>query len=218
MPENLYLAFSSPAAGLLICWQYSGSNAKSTVKLNWLWSYITDPQFDPNAEKTFSHEWEQKYIEKYLQAASNPFKVEYGWATSSVCIPLSHKQTRYQGGELNMNVPKLIVDDVHHRNITDIIVSALQDQVSTTFHMTPYEEYSNAGNHEPIQVFGEVYSSPQLINAYCKVNSLPCNPGDDLEQIVILLMLWSDATHLASFSDASLWPIYLFLGNQSKYT
>ncbi|KAF8233525.1 hypothetical protein L208DRAFT_1266202 [Tricholoma matsutake] len=30
-------------------------------------------------------------------------------------------------------------------------------------------------------------------------------------------MVWSDLTHLANFGQASLWPIYLFLGNQSKY-
>ncbi|KAJ3569072.1 hypothetical protein NP233_g5289 [Leucocoprinus birnbaumii] len=30
-------------------------------------------------------------------------------------------------------------------------------------------------------------------------------------------MLWSDATHLADFGSASLWPIYCYFGNQSKY-
>jgi len=30
-------------------------------------------------------------------------------------------------------------------------------------------------------------------------------------------MLWSDSTHLASFGNASLWPIYLYIGNLSKY-
>lgn len=30
-------------------------------------------------------------------------------------------------------------------------------------------------------------------------------------------MFWLDVTHLASFRDASLWPLYMFLGNQSKY-
>ena len=34
---------------------------------------------------------------------------------------------------------------------------------------------------------------------------------------IIRLMFWSDATHLANFGSASLWPIYLFLGNLSKY-
>ncbi|KIJ59451.1 hypothetical protein HYDPIDRAFT_100692 [Hydnomerulius pinastri MD-312] len=31
------------------------------------------------------------------------------------------------------------------------------------------------------------------------------------------LMTWSDSTHLTHFSNASLWPFYVFFGNQSKY-
>jgi len=30
-------------------------------------------------------------------------------------------------------------------------------------------------------------------------------------------MFWSDATHLTNFSDAKLWPLYLFFGGDSKY-
>jgi hypothetical protein len=30
-------------------------------------------------------------------------------------------------------------------------------------------------------------------------------------------MFWSDSTQLASFGDASLWPLYMFMGNESKY-
>ena len=42
--ENLYSAFSSPTAGLLMCWQYSGTNGKSGAKLNRLWSlFIKNP-------------------------------------------------------------------------------------------------------------------------------------------------------------------------------
>jgi hypothetical protein len=32
------------------------------------------------------------------------------------------------------------------------------------------------------------------------------------------MMIWSDSTHLAEFGNASLWLIYLFFGNQSKYS
>jgi len=38
-----------------------------------------------------------------------------------------------------------------------------------------------------------------------------------LETFIVAALLYSDATHLASFGSASLWPIYLFLGNVSKY-
>jgi hypothetical protein len=30
-------------------------------------------------------------------------------------------------------------------------------------------------------------------------------------------MFWSDATQLANFGDAKLWPLYMFFGNESKY-
>ncbi|KAJ3963332.1 hypothetical protein EV361DRAFT_222660 [Lentinula raphanica] len=30
-------------------------------------------------------------------------------------------------------------------------------------------------------------------------------------------MFWSDSTHLTSFGNASLWPIYMMFGNLSKY-
>ena len=30
-------------------------------------------------------------------------------------------------------------------------------------------------------------------------------------------MFWSDATQLTAFSDAKLWPLYIYFGNESKY-
>ena len=30
-------------------------------------------------------------------------------------------------------------------------------------------------------------------------------------------MFWSDSTHLVNFGTAKLWPIYLLVGNLSKY-
>ncbi|KAG2336125.1 hypothetical protein BDR05DRAFT_978853 [Suillus weaverae] len=50
-----------------------------------------------------------------------------------------------------------------------------------------------------------------------KLDSQPHEPDCNLETVIAAIMLWSDSTHLASFGNASLWPIYLFIGNQSKY-
>ena len=57
-----------------------------------------------------------------------------------------------------------------------------------------------------------------MMELYQEIHSLPRKPGDDLKCVVAPLTLWSDATQLANFGDASLWPIYLYFGNQSKYT
>jgi hypothetical protein len=38
-----------------------------------------------------------------------------------------------------------------------------------------------------------------------------------LERVVVALMFWTDATLLANFGTAKLWPCYMFFGNDSKY-
>ena len=43
------------------------------------------------------------------------------------------------------------------------------------------------------------------------------NPTCKREKVIAALMLWSDATHLATFGTAKIWPIYLLFGNLSKY-
>ena len=42
-------------------------------------------------------------------------------------------------------------------------------------------------------------------------------PGCTLEIVVACILLYSDSTHLTNFGTASLWPIYLYFGNLSKY-
>ena len=69
------------------------------------------------------------------------------------------------------------------------------------------------GRH--VCVYSEAYTSPQMLDAHKEVNGLL--KDGDYEHVVIPLMLWSDATQLANFGNASLWPIYLYFGNQSKY-
>ncbi|KIK15446.1 hypothetical protein PISMIDRAFT_16501 [Pisolithus microcarpus 441] len=107
--------------------------------------------------------------------------------------------------------------NVHHRFLTDIIKSAFEDPVASNFHMTPFEEYWKKSDKHTVKVYSEVYSSPDMLQAYQEVHSLLHEPGDDLEHVIASLMLWLDVTQLANFRDASLWPIYLYFGNQSKY-
>jgi hypothetical protein len=56
-----------------------------------------------------------------------------------------------------------------------------------------------------------------MVSAHKEVNHLPRTEDDNYECMIILLMVWSDVIQLANFSDASLWLVYLYFGNQSKY-
>jgi Plavaka transposase len=55
-----------------------------------------------------------------------------------------------------------------------------------------------------------------MLEAHKKLPKLPDEPH--VETVVAAFMFWSDSTHLANFRTASLWPLYTFFGNQSKYT
>lgn len=73
--DGLYSAFSHPTAGLLMAWQYSGGTTKSANELDYLWTYIQDPNFNSQDDTIFSHDQERKQIERYLADTSNPFNM-----------------------------------------------------------------------------------------------------------------------------------------------
>ena len=54
-------------------------------------------------------------------------------------------------------------------------------------------------------------------DAYEELQRQVPEPNCELERIVCGLMFYSDSTHLANFGDASLWSLYMYFGNQSKY-
>ncbi|KAJ7687114.1 hypothetical protein B0H17DRAFT_1203783 [Mycena rosella] len=56
-----------------------------------------------------------------------------------------------------------------------------------------------------------------MVEAHTALQNQPREPNCLLERVILSLMFWSDSTHLASFGDASLWPLYMFFGNQSKW-
>ncbi|CDO69347.1 hypothetical protein BN946_scf184746.g28 [Trametes cinnabarina] len=75
------------------------------------------------------------------------------------------------------------------------------------------------GLPEPIRIFSEMYNSNSMNQAHKKLCSQPRNPDDlpSVEYAILPLLLWSDATLLALFGSAKLWPIYLYIANIMKY-
>ena len=198
-----------------MCWQYSGLTTKSIAELQHLWILMKDPDFNPAAHATFSHDKERKNIQKYLNEEGNPFRAKHGWMQSKVTILLPKENVEYES-EDDPDIPTLSVS-VTHCSLINIIKSVFRDEVSKTFHLTPFEEYWKSADGCTLRVYSEAYTSPEMLEAHAEINSLPKEAGDAYECVVIPLMFWSDATQLANFGDASLWLIYLFFGNQSKY-
>jgi hypothetical protein len=212
--EELFEAFSNPTSGLLMAYHYSGTGQQSVAELQRLMSFVSDPLFRHADALSFSHTREVKNMDAYLQDKANPFREEYGWHKSAVKIRLPKEGTKWPS---ETDAPELEIPGVYHRSIVDIIESIFTGNVTTTFNMIPYREYWQCSPDRSIEVFSEAYSSPEMLETFDEINALPREAGDEYECAIASLMLWSDATHLVNFGDASLWPFYLYFGNQSKY-
>ncbi|TFK81507.1 hypothetical protein K466DRAFT_531692 [Polyporus arcularius HHB13444] len=75
-------------------------------------------------------------------------------------------------------------------------------------------------DREDVRVYSEVFNTEAALEEDAAMRAKPRIPGDpeDLEYCVTLIILYSDSTRLSNFGTASLWPMYMFFGNQSKYT
>lgn len=159
-----------------------------------------------------------------------------GWEHKSVKIRLPAK--RKKSGE--KDAPEFEVKGVLLRPLLDVMTEAFQSPAFLEYHLTPFEHvwdptHDCDSGSEPVlpppsaklpdidwpsdipdghqRVYGELYTSPEMLKAHA---ALP--PDPNLETVVAAFMFWSDSTHLANFGNASLWPLYTFFGNQSKYT
>jgi len=109
------------------------------------------------------------------------------------------------------------VPGLHIRSLEAVIREALSRPAAEAFHWTPFKQWWKPPDEpQPQQVYDELYSSPAWLEAHDFVQNLSI-PGCTLPRAVAGLMLWSDSTCISDFGTKSLWPIYLFFGNQSKY-
>ena len=137
------------------------------------------------------------------------------WIKGTVYIPLP-----CDGVHQSEDDAPLFPVTFYYRKILDVIKAALAEPDSKEFHTFPFRAYWHPSKAELAeQVYSESYTANAWNNEFDKINkSREDGPNHDLEAFIIALMIWSDSTVLAQFGTASLWPIYLYIGNQSKYT
>ncbi|KAI0758551.1 hypothetical protein BD413DRAFT_488665 [Trametes elegans] len=95
---------------------------------------------------------------------------------------------------------------------------------STASNSTPEESMRDQLPPQPtgpdaIRIYSEMYNSDAMNRAQADLRKQPRLDGDapSIEYAILPILLWSDATLLALFGSAKLWPIYLYIGNISKY-
>jgi hypothetical protein len=137
------------------------------------------------------------------------------WLTApiSIDIPFHNKMK-------NSGTRSFPVGTFRYRSIISVIkekVSNLAD--SRQFHYHPYTAtWSRTPDSPEVELYGELYTSRVFREEHERVLRQPPTPHNEgVERVVVALMFWSDGTQLTSFGGASLWPCYLFFGNESKY-
>lgn len=144
------------------------------------------------------------------------------WRESAVDIEVPtgiKKKASDRGHNLSSRASRVFtVHGLWTRSIPQVIKSVFSGDTSTeSFHFNPFKQFWQNTQGKLERVRDELFNSDAWLRAHEEIEALPRVEGDMLPRCIAALMFWSDATHLAQFGQAKLWPIYLFFGNQSKW-
>ncbi|KAK7063419.1 GLOBIN domain-containing protein, partial [Favolaschia claudopus] len=234
-----WFPFFNATIARLMAWFHLGSNTKSIADLDALvHDVMLAEDYDPAHLQDFSAARENKRLDDYVSdIVSNPFALREGWKTCSVKITVpAPKMAIKEKDSVEFEVKGFV-----YRPLLDVMVESFQSPLFNHYHTTPFEQrYDPAYDpsspnttqpppESPLDehglpplptghgVFmGEAYTSPRILKAYRELSESEL-PQPYLETIIAAYMFWSDATQLANFGTASLWPLYTFFGNLSKY-
>ncbi|KAI0362804.1 hypothetical protein OH77DRAFT_89642 [Trametes cingulata] len=211
----LFAPYPNMSSFLLGRWFWNGAVTKSeSDRKDLLENCILHPEFNPQD----LHGLNWKKIDRDLASTTSDTTLwgsEDGWKFVDVTIkvPLGNEASPQD----------YTVQGLAYRPLEEVIASVFSSELSAGFHYTPYQMLWQPPAHPdgglpPLEkVYGEVYTSRAFLDAHAELQRSPPEPGCDLPRVVVACMPWSDSTHLAEYGNASLWPIYLLFGNQSKY-
>ncbi|VDC05049.1 unnamed protein product [Peniophora sp. CBMAI 1063] len=217
-----WFPFANLSIFLIISWLFTGSNKKSLAEADRLIDVLQTPGFSVDDLTGFSAKREATAFDEYLkeqsqgESAASDLLSEDGWKETVVPIEVPDGLL-HRPGTSDPSVPIYPVPGLVYRSITSVIRNVWTSPAASHFHLTPFRQYWQRTPDAAERVHGELFASDAFAQVHEEVQNLPAKDGCTLERVVCALMFWSDATHLASFGSASLWPIYLFFGNESKY-
>ena len=213
LPENYY-PYPNRNAFLLGDWYWNGGVQKSQTSFKQLLDIVGDPGFSPT--DVGDAKWDS--INRTLANDDNWLDEDAIWEKTTVSITVPFQRRRNAANSPG-GPREYLVTDFYHRSLVSVIKEALSNPVNDDlFHYEPYTlHFQPDAASDPLRVHGELYTSPAFIDAHTSLQDMPPEEDCSLERCIVALMFSSDATHLTSFGDAKLWPLYLFFGNESKY-
>jgi Plavaka transposase len=201
--------YSSKTAELLLDWQNTKSTSKSNGELDRLvHTVLLHPEFQLDDLRSFNATRENRKVDAAEEKSA--FLSSFQWADLDIEVP---------SGAKGVPPRALRIPGMCYRKIVTVIEDAFKSHLSGQFHLTPYKLFRKLRNGEDKErVYSEMYDSDAFLDEHDRVQRAPTDhPSCKREKVVVALMFWSDATHLAAFGTAKMWPIYMLFGNLSKY-
>ncbi|KIL55287.1 hypothetical protein M378DRAFT_173752, partial [Amanita muscaria Koide BX008] len=221
--ENMYAPFNNATSYLLTLWSNTGENSKSIPEIKRLVQILRDPRFNMDDLRDYNPEQESKRFDCYIDSgprisdSESLFNPNDGWTEATVSIRLPYEGLRQRSEN---DATCFDVENVLYCRPLEVLKSALNEASAEGFHWFPFREYWKSSEDAPAErLYSELYTANAFIEEYAHIVEEQSKVGTGIhpEAVIIGIMLWSDSTHLSSFGNASLWPIYMYIGNQSKY-
>jgi len=201
-------------------WYWSGGIQKSRESFNKLLDIVGSEKFHPgDVRHTKWCDIDKKLASNNFEDGDNEEDDEWldedaGWKRTPITIqvPFHHRMK-------NPGPQEYVVGNLYHRTLVSVLREKLKGQHDgQNFHYDGFELFWKPTEQSVnTRVHGELYTSPAFLDAQREIRESPGEPGCSLPRVVVALMFASDATQLTSFGNAKLWPLYLFIGNESKY-
>jgi hypothetical protein len=218
-------------------WFWNGSHRKSQQERDVLLNTLLRPGFSIEELRGVNF----SSIDKKIAEDPDGTGESNGWSTSTLTIkvPVATKATKASRrkkanaaraaqvyDEVDPEVEstggkKFAIPGFRHRKLIHLLKSTIEGKLEQArqYHWHPFEQYWQPPDLSKAleRVYDELYSSPTFVKADRELQQSPREAGCNLPRAIAAIMIWSDATHVAQFGQAKLWPIYVYLGNLSKY-
>ena len=213
--ENYFTPFLNASVFCLMTWFYGGSNLKSLGELNRLVNeVILADNFQQKDFVGFSASHELEHLDKHEQRhTSSHLPAKDGWIEALVQIVLPAESVKHHS---EADAPQFSVPGLFYQHPLEVLKFTFQEDAAENFHVSAHKMFWKPSPESPPQhIYSELYTADAFIMEEEKIKLLPQEDG--LENVIARIMLLSDSTHLMSFGNALLWPIYMFFRNLSKY-
>lgn len=161
----------------------------------------------------------EAYQKKTAESSTPWEEGRHGWRKTNISIAIP-SGTKEQNNRAPTNIT-YETEGYWYRPLIPHLRTVLTSPDAKRFHYEPYCHWWSKPNSPdpPMRVIDELYTSDTWLTEHEKIQKihLPPEEPDTYPRAVVPLMFWSDSTHLADFGQAKLWPIYMAVGNQSKY-